>query len=143
VAAVHKYNLRNRYEWKRLGDETAADEPAYVIAFKPKPSQNASTREERFFGRLAGKIWVSQRDFTVLRAEGALQSPASLFWMIARVTKFQFTYKVAPLRGNRLLQLSRANATTVVAFPFYSVRQKHWQTVDKYEPRTPRASVSH
>jgi hypothetical protein len=141
VEAVRKYNLRDRYVWKRLPDETAAGESAYVIAFEPKPKQNTRSREERFFGLLAGKLWVSRSDFTVLKAEAALQSPCQLFWIIARVTTFQVTYEVEPARaGNRLLRLTKASAKTVVTFPFYSVRQRHWQTVDKYEPRTARRS---
>ena len=141
VEAVRKYNLRDRYLWKRLPDETAAGESAYVIAFEPKPKQNTRSREERFFGLLAGKLWVSRGDFTVLKAEAALQSPCQLFWIIARVTTFQVAYEVEPARaGNRLLRLTKASAKTVVTFPFYSVRQRHWQTVDKYEPRTARRS---
>jgi hypothetical protein len=141
VEAVHKYNLRDRYLWKRLPDETAAGESAYVLAFEPRPKQNTKSREERFFGLLAGKLWVSRTDFTVLKAEASLQSPSSLFWIIARVTTFQLTYELEPVRGgNRLLRLSRATAKTVVSFPFYSIRQNHWQTVEKYEPRTPRGS---
>lgn len=140
VEAVQKYKLRDRYLWKRLPDETVAGESAYVLAFEPKPKQNTKSREERFFGLLAGRLWVSRTDFTVLKAEASLQSPSSLFWIIARVTTFQLTYELEPVRGgNRLLRLSRATAKTVVSFPFYSVRQSHWQTVDKYEPRTPRA----
>ena len=61
VQAVHRYHLRDRYEWHRLGDSKAAGEEAYVITFTPKPNQNTSTREERFFGRLAGRMWVSRR----------------------------------------------------------------------------------
>jgi hypothetical protein len=141
VEAVRKYNLRDRYVWKRLPDATAAGEDAYVIAFEPKPKQNTKSREERFFGLLAGKLWISRGDFTVLKAEASLQSPCQLFWIIARVTTFQLAYEVEPARaGNRLLRLTKASAKTVVTFPFYSVRQKHWQTVDKYEPRTPRSS---
>lgn len=141
VEAVRKYNLRNRYLWKRLPDENVADEDAYVIAFEPKPAQNTKSREERFFGLLAGKLWVSRTDFTVLKAEAALQSPCQLFWIIARVTAFQVRYEVEPVRaGNRLLRLTKATAKTVVTFPFYSVRQRHRQTVDKYEPRTARGS---
>lgn len=141
VDAVRKYNLRDRYLWKRLPDENAAGESAYVIAFEPKPKQNTKSREERFFGLLAGKLWVSRSDFTVLKAEAALQSPCQLFWIIARVTTFQVAYEIEPARaGNRLLRLTKASAKTVVSFPFYSVRQKHWQTVDKYEPRSPRGS---
>lgn len=142
VETVRKYNLRNRYSWKQLPDGTAAGEEAYVLTFTPKSQQNASTREERFFGRLAGRMWISPHDFTVLRAEGALQSPSSLFWVLARVTTFRFTYELEPAHGtNRLLRLSRATAATTVAFPFYKVRQKHWQTVDRYEPRTPRGTA--
>lgn len=139
VDAVRKYNLRDRYLWKRLPDENVAGESAYVIVFEPKPKQNTRSREERFFGLLAGKLWVSRSDFTLLKAEAALQSPCELFWILARVTIFQVTYEVEPARGgNRLLRLTKATARTVVTFPFYSVRQRHWLTTDKYEPRTAR-----
>ena len=143
VDAVRKYNLRDRYAWKCLPDDSAAGEPAYVIAFEPKPNQNTKTREERFFSLLAGKLWISRSDFTVLKAEAALQSPCHLFWIIARVTTFQVKYEVEPARGlNRILRLSRATAKTVVTFPFYSVRQSHWQNVTKYEPRSPRRDTT-
>jgi len=138
VEAVRKYNLRDRYNWKRLPDENVGGEGAYVLAFQPKPRQNTRSREERFFGLLAGKIWVSRNDFIILKAEAALQSPCQLFWVLARVTTFQFTYVLEPSKGPRLLRLTRATARTVVAFPFYAVRQKHWLTVDKYEQRTAR-----
>ena len=143
VAAVKKYNLRDRYRWERLPDEIVAGESAYVLTFEPKPKQNTKSREERFFGLLAGRMWVSRVDFNVLKAEAALQSPCSLFWIIARVTTFQFTYELEPARGaNPLLRLSKGTAKTVVTFPFYSIRQRHWQTVDKYEPRTARGSTA-
>lgn len=143
VAAVRKYNLRNRYEWRRLPDGTAAGEEAYVLTFSPKPHQNTKTREERFFGLLAGRMWVSKRDYTVLKAEGTLQSPCSLFWVIARVTVFRFNYDVGPMQAdNRLLRLSKATAQTEVTFPFFKVRQKHWQTVESYETRTPRGAAA-
>lgn len=139
VEAVRKYNLRDRYVWKRLPNDTAAGESAYVIAFEPKPNQNTRTREERFFGQLAGKLWVSRTDFTVLKAQASLKSPAQLFWVIARVTKFRVTYNVEPDPGaGRLFRPSRATAETVVSFPFYEVRQRHWLTQDRYEARTPR-----
>lgn len=141
VTAVRKYNLRDRYNWKRLPDATVTGEPAYVIAFEPKPNQNARSREERFFGLLAGKLWVSSKDFIILKMEVALQSPCHLFWILAQVTTFKFTYVLEPSRGPRLFRLSRATAKTVVSFPFYAVRQKHWLTIDKYEPRTARGTA--
>lgn len=141
VEAVRKYNLRDRYNWKRLPDENVAGESAYVLAFEPKPRQNTRSREERFFGLLAGKLWVSKSDFIILKAEAALQSPCQLFWIIARVTTFQFTYTLEPSRGPRLFRLSRATAKTVVSFPFYAIRQRHWLTTDKFEPRTARGTA--
>ena len=141
IEAVRKYNLRDRYIWKRLPNETAAGENAYVLTFHPKPKQNTRTREERFFGQLAGRLWVSRSDFTVLKAEAALQAPAQLFWIIARVTKFRVTYNVEPATGTpRLFRRTRATAETVVAFPFYRVRQRHWLTMDRFEARMPRGS---
>jgi hypothetical protein len=139
--AIRKYNLRDRYNWKRLADETLSGEAAYVIAFEPKPHQNVRSREERFFSLLAGKLWVSPDDFIILKMEVALESPCQLFWVLAQVTTFQFTYILEPSRGPRLFRLSRATAKTVVSFPFYAVRQKHWLTIDKYEPRTARGVV--
>ena len=138
VEAVRKYNLRERYNWKRLPDETVMGESACVIAFEPKPHQNTRSREERFFGLLAGKIWVSRSDFLILKMDVALQSPCQLFWILARVTTFQFTYILEPSRGPRLFRLSKGTAKTVVSFPFIAVRQKHWLTIDKYEARTAR-----
>ena len=139
--AIRKYNLRDRYNWKRLPDETLSGENAYVIAFEPKPRQNVRSREERFFSLLAGKLWISPDDFIILKMEVALQSPCQLFWVLAQVTTFQFTYILEPSRGPRLFRLSRATAKTVVSFPFYAVRQKHWLTIDKYETRTARGVV--
>lgn len=141
VEAVHKYNLRDRYNWKRLPDEMVTGETAYVIAFEPKAHQVARSREERFFSLLAGKLWVSANDFIILKMDVALQSPCHLFWILAQVTTFKFTYMLEPSRGPRLFRLSKATAKTVVTFPFISVRQKHWLTIDKYEPRTPRGTA--
>jgi hypothetical protein len=141
VEAVRKYNLRDRYNWKRLPDETVNGEPACVIAFAPKERQNTRSREERFFSLLAGKLWVSPNDFIILKMEASLQSPCHLFWILAQVTTFQFTYILEPSRGPRLFRLSKGTAKTVVSFPFYAVRQKHWLTIDKYEPRTARGTA--
>ncbi|HSV63116.1 MAG TPA: hypothetical protein VLH83_07190 [Chthoniobacterales bacterium] len=141
VAAVHKYNLRDRYNWKRLPDETVTGESAYVISFQPKPNQTVRSREERFFSLLGGKLWVSREDFAILKMDVALQSPCHLFWILAQVTTFKFPYVLEPSHGPRLFRLSKATAKTVVSFPFYAIRQKHWLTVDKYEPRTARGTA--
>jgi hypothetical protein len=141
VEAVHKYNLRDRYNWKRLPDETVASESAYVISFQPKPNQVARSREERFFSLLAGKLWIAKSDFIILKMDVALQSPCQLFWIFAQVTTFKFTYILEPSRGPRLFRLSKATAKTLVSFPFYNIRQKHWLTIDKYEPRTARGTA--
>src|SRR2546423_10284815 len=110
VEAVHKYNLRDRYNWKRLPDETVTGESAYVISFQPKPNQVARTREERFFSLLAGKLWIAKNDFIILKMDVALQSPCQLFWIFAQVTTFKFTYILEPSRGPRLFRLSKATA---------------------------------
>jgi hypothetical protein len=141
VEAVHKYNLRDRYNWKRLPDETVTGESAYVISFQPKPNQVARSREERFFSLLAGKLWIAKSDFIILKMDVALQSPCQLFWIFAQVTTFKFTYVLEPSHGPRLFRLSRAIARTVVSFPFIAVRQKHWLTIDKYEPRSARGTA--
>jgi hypothetical protein len=141
IEAVRKYNLRDRYIWKYVGNENASGESAYVLTFEPKPKQNTRSREERFFGQLAGRLWISRSDYSVLKAEAALQSPAQLFWVIARVTKFRLTYHLEPETGTgRLFRHSKATARTEVAFPFYVVRQRHWLSADRYEARTPRGS---
>ncbi len=141
IEAVRKYNLRDRYIWKGLPDETTSGESAYVVSFAPKRKQNTSSREERFFALLAGRLWVSRSDFSVLKAEAALQAPSQLFWIIARVTTFQLRYQLQPAGSSpRLLRASKATAKTVVTFPFSTVRQQHWLTADTFEPRSARGS---
>ncbi|MBA2744275.1 MAG: hypothetical protein H0U43_08230 [Chthoniobacterales bacterium] len=143
VEAVRKYNLRDRYLWERLPDESVAGESAYVLSFSPKPKQNTNSREERFFGLLAGRLWISRADSTVLKAEAALQSPSQLFWILARVTTFEVRYQLKSVStGPRFLRPSKATAKTVVSFPFSSVRQQHWLTAGSFEPRSPRGSAS-
>jgi hypothetical protein len=139
--AVRKYNLRERYTWKRLPDEDINGESAFVIAFEPKPNQNVRSREERFFSLLGGRLWIAQSDSIILKMDVALQSPCHLFWLLAQVTTFQFTYVLEPTRGPRLFRLSKATAKTVVSFPFFAVRQKHWLTIDKYERRNARGTA--
>jgi hypothetical protein len=140
VDAVRKYSLRDRYTWRRLPDEVLDGENVYVISFTPKPHQNTSSREERFFGLLAGRLWVSRSDFSVLKAEAALQAPCPLFWVIARVTTFELTYRLRGSgRGPRLRRPSEATAKTVVTFPFVAIRQRHWLKADRFEPRTKRS----
>ncbi len=136
--AIEKFGLRDRYVWTCLPDERAAGERAAVIAFTPKENVPTNSREERFFSQLAGRIWVSRQDSTVLKSEGELTRPFRLFWIIARIDKLSFSYEVEPHPENRLLRGSNARAETLVVFPFYSVRQKHTLDVVKFEPRTPR-----
>jgi hypothetical protein len=138
AVAVEKYSLRDRYVWTCLPDDKAAGEKAAMIAFHPKPGLPVKTREQRFFAQLAGKIWISREDFTVLKSEGGLLEPYRLFWIIARITRLQFEYEVEANPANRLLRKSKASAETVVAFPFKNVHQKHSLEVEKFEPRTPR-----
>ncbi len=136
--AVRKFSLRERFAWTRLPDESVAGEKAFVVRFEPRPGQRTKSREERFFNQLAGRIWLSQEDYSVLKVSGGLQSAYRLFWIIARVTQLEFSYEVLPTKGDRLLRPSRAQAKSTVVFPFSKVRQLHWLSVDKFEPRTPR-----
>ncbi len=39
VAAVRKYKLRDRYQWKRLPDESMPAKRVYVLSFAPKPNK--------------------------------------------------------------------------------------------------------
>ena len=84
---------------------------------------------------------MSHNDFIILKMDVSLQAPCHLFWILAQVTTFKFTYLLEPSQGPRLFRLSKATAKTTVVFPFYAVRQKHWLTIDKYEPRTPRGTA--
>src|SRR4051812_3021094 len=111
--AVRKYNLRERYNWKRLPDEEMNGEAAYVIAFEPKPNQSVASREERFFSLLGGKLWIAQSDSIILKMDVGLRAPCHLFWLLAQVTTFEFTYVLEPSRGPRLFRLSKATAKTV------------------------------
>ncbi|HEY5892316.1 MAG TPA: hypothetical protein VIT91_03705 [Chthoniobacterales bacterium] len=139
VEAVNKYHLRDRYYWKRLPDARVIGETAYVLSFTPKENQTqTSGREARFFSLLAGKLWISKHDHSILKAEAALQAPMSLLWIVARITHLEFTWEIIPTRANPLLRRSHGESSLTIELPFKTVRQKHQLTVDKYERRPAR-----
>jgi len=135
---VKKYGLRDRMLWRHLPEEIAAGEPASVIQFSPMPGLKSKSREDRLLTVLSGKLWVSKIDSSVIKTEGRLESPWSLFWVIARMTTLEFRYEAEASPANRLLRRGEGAAETVVVFPFNTVRQKHSLSIEKFERRTPR-----
>lgn len=135
---VKKYGLRERMLWKQLPDERAAGEMASVIQFSPLPGLKSKSREDRLLTVLSGTLWVSKIDGSVLKTEGRLDSPWSLFWVVARMTRLDFNYEAEAHPANRLLRKGKGGAETVVVFPFKTIRQKHSLSIEKFEPRTPR-----
>jgi len=86
------HDLVNRFTIALAGEDLIAGQPAYVLAFTPKPNQPYQDETEKVVNQLQGRIWISARTFTVLRTEARLARPVSVAWFLASIPTLDFHY---------------------------------------------------
>lgn len=75
-------------DFRLVDREWLAGRPAIVLAFSARPNASASTRMGSMVQKLAGRVWVDEQDFEVVRVEGrAVDDVTYGFGMFARVYK--------------------------------------------------------
>jgi hypothetical protein len=84
--------LVSRFSIALAGKDRLAGQPAYVLAFSPKPNQPYHDETEQVVNQLQGRMWISARTYSVLRTEARLAQPVSIAWFLARVSALNFHY---------------------------------------------------
>ncbi|MDE1171161.1 MAG: hypothetical protein PW734_08145 [Verrucomicrobium sp.] len=128
--------LASRFDIRVAGQEECLGKPAYVLTFTPKPDKSFLPRSmtERVLGRVEGRMWVAQDDYTILRTEARLPKPVDLAWFFAVMKSFQFSYAAAPIPSG-WGPGSFALEYRVDAVPFQHIRQRQQIAIDGYRLR--------
>jgi hypothetical protein len=76
------------YDMRMLGRENIRGHDTIVISFTPRPNAVARTRAGKILRHFAGKAWVSEREYELVRLEGeALDTVSFGLGLFARVHK--------------------------------------------------------
>ncbi len=76
------------YEFRMLGRETIAGHETIVLSFTPRRNAKPKTREGKVLRHFAGKAWVSESEYELVRLEAeAIETASFGLGMLARVHK--------------------------------------------------------
>ena len=136
--------LVEKYRAEVLGREEVNGRAAWVLRFEPK-SRDLPVRKrvDRLTNKLAGKLWIDEKDHEIVKAEGRLIEPAKVGWgMLANFSKFDFAVEQVrlddatwlPLRVDALLQ------GRIVFSSMYQRQSIRWGGFHKKEGAPPQKS---
>jgi hypothetical protein len=71
------------YDIKMVGRDTVGGHRALVATMEPKPRYKPRTEAGEFMKKLRAKVWVSETDYTIIRAEGEMIGDITIGWGFA------------------------------------------------------------
>ncbi len=130
--------LVNRFTITLAGQDRIAGQPAYVLAFTPKPNQLYRDETEEVINQLRGRIWISTVTYNVLQTEASLTHPVSIAWFLAQVPTLDFHYSTQD--ANADFSPSQVRITLKVDAFFVGFHER--QTIDmaNFRPRPPASA---
>lgn len=117
--------LAGKYRAEVLGREVVNGRPVWVLRFEPKSRDLPVRRRiDRLTNKLAGKLWIDEKDYEVAKAEARLTGPAKFGWgMVANFYKFDLVAEQVRLDDSTWLPL-RADALLQGRIVFSSMHQR-------------------
>jgi hypothetical protein len=92
--------LLERFEFKMIGREPINGRPALILDFAPADRKlPEKSIKDKFINKAAGRVWIDESDFVLVRAEVFLSRPVNVFGgLVGAVKKFslQFTRHRTP-----------------------------------------------
>lgn len=88
-------NLVRRYACVLKGRELMDGRPVFVVDFKPANRKSSgSTLKDRFLNKAAGRLWVDEEDYALVKADVHLTEGVSVFGgLVAAVHKFNLSFE--------------------------------------------------
>jgi hypothetical protein len=86
-------SLIEHYDFKTERRDCVDNRSVLVLSFRPKQAQAEKSVEDKVLNRLAGKLWVDEKEAEVIRVEVGLTEDLSLglFGMVGSLKRFDFT----------------------------------------------------
>jgi hypothetical protein len=87
-------NLVKRFTFELRGREMIDGRSAFIVDFKPVSRKlPASNLKERFLNKTAGRVWVDEEDYVLVKAEAKLTEGVSVVGgLVGTVHKFNFSF---------------------------------------------------
>lgn len=127
----------DHYTYHLEGEDVADGIECYKVGFTPKPDMPYHNREEKVLNAVSGYIWVSMKDYSLIRDEGSLMHPVQVAWIFATLREMEFHFDTMPLpngdAGPKLVQYRY-----LVSIPFGQLHERDTRKMSNY-----RASNSH
>ncbi len=126
-------DIVDRFTVTLAGRDTLQNQPVYVLTFEPKPDQPYRNQTEKVLNQLHGRIWISARDYSVLRIEATLAKPVEVAWIFAEIGALNFHYELKNTAGG--MGPTRIQASVEVDAPFIKIRQRMTIDMTQFKPR--------
>ena len=87
-------NLVQRFSVELQGREVVGGRPAFVVEFKPSEKRFSSSNfKERCLSKVAGRIWLDEEEYAVVKAEARLTEGIGVVGgLVGAVHKFNFKF---------------------------------------------------
>jgi len=87
-------NLAARYTFELQGREIIEGRPAFVVAFQPVGGKlPAPTLKDRFLNKAAGRVWVDEEEFALVKVDVHLTDSVSVVGgLVGKVHKFKLSF---------------------------------------------------
>ncbi len=73
--------LLGKYFFSLVGQEQIGGHPTFVVAFRPKgPRLPIKQKLDRFLNKIAGKVWIEQKAYELVRAKFYLVEEVKVWW---------------------------------------------------------------
>ena len=93
-----KFNdeLIARYQWDVTGCEAVNGRTAYILSFQPRANLPVKRTIDRLLNRVAGRLWVDEKDYEIARVDLHLAENVSAWGgILASVKKFVLRFEQA------------------------------------------------
>ena len=127
-------DMANRFDITLVGTGVLQGQSVYIVRFDPKPDQPYRDQTEKVLNHLHGRIWISTRDYSVLKTDGSLAQPVEIAWIFAEVSAVDFHYELNNTEGG--MGPARIQTSVRVDAPFITIRQRMTVDMDQFLRRT-------
>jgi len=127
-------DLAGRFNIRFVAADTLHGQPVYVLAFEPKPNQPYQNQTEKVLNHLHGQMWISTRDYSILRTDATLAQPVEIAWVFAEVQALSFHYELNNSSGG--LGPSQVLTSVKVTAPFISIHQRMTVDMTQFQQRS-------
>lgn len=137
--------LFERYRGEVTGRDVIGGRPMVVMQFSPKSRDlPIRRRPDYLLNRLAGKIWVDENDYDIVKVEARLTERTRVFWgLLANIDNADLYFEQTRLREGVYLPM-RMSFFVAGRKLFTSIREKIDAEWAGYScPTSPTAQVSH